>query len=269
MPSEAALSPALLNWSLLQFQAFVLVLTRVASILFLMPLLGTRYVPLLVKVGLALVSSLIILPLVAVEVRGALFEPAGFVFYLIAELLIGLCLGLSIKLIFAGVQLAGEFIGYQMGLAMASLVDPQSGVNTTVVAEFNYLAALLLFLSLDGHHWFFKALVESFRTIVPGGLHLNSGLYHYFLQLSGKMFLVAVKLAAPVTAIVLFTQIALGLTARMVPQINLLMASFPLTIGLGLLFWLFSLDLFSPYLKTLFDEAGREMVHTVLPLIGK
>jgi flagellar biosynthetic protein FliR len=83
------------------------------------------------------------------------------------------------------------------------------------------------------------------------------------------MFVVAVKLAAPITAIILFTQIALGLTAKLVPQINLLMASFPLTIGLGLLFWLFALDLFAPYLKSLFDQAGREMVQTVLPLIGR
>ena len=263
------MSLPLLNWSLQQFQALVIVLVRVASILFLMPLLGTRYVPMMVKVGLALVISLIILPLVAVEVQGALFEPVGFAFYLIAELMIGLSLGLSVKLIFAGIQLAGEFMGYQMGLAMASLIDPQSGVNTTVVAEFHYLAGLLLFLSLDGHHWFFKALVESFREIVPGGLHLKTGLYLYLLQLSGKMFVVAVKLAAPVTAIILFSQIALGLTAKMVPQINLLMASFPLTIGLGLLFWLFSLDLFAPYLKSLFDQAGREMVYTVLPLIGR
>jgi flagellar biosynthesis protein FliR len=269
MPSEAPLSLPLLNWSLQQFQTLVIVLVRVASILFLMPLLGTRYVPLLVKVGLTLVISLIILPLVAADIQGTLFEPAGFVFYLIAELMIGLSLGLAVKLIFAGIQLAGEFMGYQMGLAMASLIDPQSGLNTTIVAEFNYLASLLLFLSLDGHHWFFKALVESFREIVPGGLQLKTGLYLYLLDLSGKMFVVAVKLAAPVTAIILFTQIALGLTAKLVPQINLLMASFPLTIGLGLLFWLLSLDLFLPYLKSLFDQAGREMVTTVLPLIGR
>ena len=101
--------------------------------------------------------SLILLPLVKVEVTTPLFEPVGFGGYLIAELMIGLILGLTIKLIFAGIQLAGEFMGYQMGLAMASLFDPQSGVNNTVTAEFNYLVALLFFLALDGHHWFFKA----------------------------------------------------------------------------------------------------------------
>lgn len=263
------MSFALLNWSLNQFQVWVIVLTRVASILFLMPLLGTRYVPMMIKVGLALVISLTLVPLVRVEVRGALFDPVGFVFYLTAELMIGLILGLAIKLIFAGIQLAGEFMGYQMGLAMASLFDPQSGMNSTVVAEFNYLLGLLLFFSIDGHHWFFKTLLESFREISPGGLQLKAGLFQYVVQLSGKMFVIAVKLVAPVTAIVLFTQIALGLTAKLVPQINLLMASFPLTIGLGLLFWMLSLELFAPYLKSLFDETGREMVGTVLPLIGR
>jgi flagellar biosynthesis protein FliR len=260
---------SLLNWSLAQFQALILILTRVAAVLFLMPILGTRYVPTLLKIGLALVVSLILLPLVQVEQPPALFEPVGFAGYLIAELMIGLILGLTIKLIFAGIQMAGEFMGYQMGLAMASLFDPQSGVNNTVTAEFNYLVALLFFLALDGHHWFFRALVESFREVGPGAIQARAGLYEYLLQLSGKMFVIAIKLVAPILAIVLFVHMALGLTAKMVPQINLLMASFPLTIGLGLLFLALSIELFAPYYQSLFEETGRGMVKTVLPLLGR
>ncbi len=258
-----------LNWSLTQFQAFVIVLTRVAAVLFMMPLLGTRYVPTLVKIGLALVISLILLPLVKVEVSAALFEPVGFAWYLIAELMLGLILGLTMKLIFAGIQLAGEFMGYQMGLAMASLFDPQSGTNNTVTAEFLYLVALLFFLALNGHHWFFRALVESFREVEPGVLLIRTGLYEYLLQLSGKMFVIAIKLVAPVMAIVLFVHMALGLTAKMVPQINLLMASFPLTIGLGLVFLALSIELFAPYFQSLFEETGMGMIKTVLPLMGR
>jgi flagellar biosynthesis protein FliR len=258
-----------LNWSLTQFQAFVIVLTRVAAVLFMMPLLGTRYVPTLVKIGLALVISLILLPLVKVEVSAALFEPVGFAWYLIAELMLGLILGLTMKLIFAGIQLAGEFMGYQMGLAMASLFDPQSGTNNTVTAEFLYLVALLFFLALNGHHWFFKALVESFREVEPGVLQIRAGLYEYLLLLSGKMFVIAIKLVAPVMAIVLFVHMALGLTAKMVPQINLLMASFPLTIGLGLVFLALSIELFAPYFQSLFEETGMGMIKTVLPLMGR
>jgi len=260
---------SLLNWSLSQFQTLVIILTRVAAVLFMMPILGTRYVPNLVKVGLALVISLILLPLVQVEVAPALFEPVGFGWFLAAELMIGLILGLTIKLIFAGIQMAGEFMGYQMGLGMASLFDPQSGVNNTVTAEFNYLVALLFFLAVDGHHWFFKALVESFREVGPGLLKVRAGLFEYLLQLSGKMFVIAIKLVAPVMAIILFVHMALGLTAKMVPQINLLMASFPLTIGLGLVFLALSIELFAPYYHSLFEEMGRGLVKTVLPLLGR
>jgi flagellar biosynthetic protein FliR len=260
---------SLLNWSLSQFQALVIVLTRVAAVLFMMPILGTRYVPNLVKVGLALVISLILLPLVQVEVAPALFEPVGFGWFLMAELMIGLILGLTIKLIFAGIQMAGEFMGYQMGLGMASLFDPQSGVNNTVTAEFNYLVSLLFFLAVDGHHWFFKALVESFREVGPGVLQVRAGLFEYLLQLSGKMFIIAIKLVAPVMAIILFVHMALGMTAKMVPQINLLMASFPLTIGLGLVFLALSIELFAPYYHSLFEETGRGLVKTVLPLLGR
>ena len=160
-------------------------------------------------------------------------------------------------------------MGYQMGLAMASMFDPQSGVNNTVTAEFNYLVALLFFLALDGHHLFFKALAESFREVGPGVLQVRAGLYEYILQLSGKMFVIAIKLSAPVMAIILFVHMALGLTAKMVPQINLLMASFPLTIGLGLLFLILSIELFAPYYQSLFEETGRGMVKTVLPLLGR
>jgi flagellar biosynthetic protein FliR len=218
---------------------------------------------------LALVISLVLLPLVKVEVSAVLFEPVGFGWYLIAELMIGLILGLTIKMVFAGIQLAGEFMGYQMGLAMASMFDPQSGGNNTVTAEFNYLVALLFFLALDGHHWFIKTLVESFREVGPGVFQVRAGLYDYILQLSGKMFVIALKLSAPVMAIILFIHMALGLTAKMVPQINLLMASFPLTIGLGLIFLALSIELFAPYYQSLFEETGRGMVKTVLPLLGR
>ena len=122
---------------------------------------------------------------------------------------------------------------------------------------------------MDGHHWFFKALVESFREVGPGVLQVRAGLFEYLLQLSGKMFVIAIKLVAPVMAIILFVHMALGLTAKMVPQINLLLASFPLTIGLGLVFLALSIELFAPYYHSLFEEMGRGLVKTVVPLLKR
>jgi flagellar biosynthetic protein FliR len=185
------------------------------------------------------------------------------------EGLIGFILGLSVKVVFASIQLAGEFAGFQMGLSMAQIVDPSSGMDATLAAQLYYFIALLVFLSINGHHWFFKAIVQSFRLLPPGGLELHDGLYRYFLSLSGKMFLIGIKIAAPVTAILILTQVAMGVVAKMVPQINILITSFPVTIGLGMIFVGLSLELLVPYLRTLFDESGKGMIDVLIPLMAR
>ena len=124
----------------------MLILMRVAPILFLMPLLGARNMcPSWLKIGLALAVSLILLPLsVKMEIRAVPSEPFCFGWFLRAELFIGFILGLAVKVIFAGIQMAGEFVGFRWDFRMASLIDPQSGVNSAVTAQFNYLVALLI-----------------------------------------------------------------------------------------------------------------------------
>jgi len=260
---------SLFDWSLFQFQGFVLIMMRVAPILFLMPLLSSSALPHLLKISFTLAVSLLLLPVVKIDARAFPSDPFQFGTFMAAELMLGFILGLSVKLIFAGVQLAGEFAGYQMGLAMAHILDPQSRVQTTSIAEFYYLVALLIFLSIDGHHWFIRALFQSFSVLSPGEIHLKPGLYHHMIHLSGKMFVIAVKLMAPVMAVMIFTQIGLGMIAKLVPQMNVLIASFPLTICLGLVFLGLSIEWMVPYLRSLFEEVNRGLVETMLPLVGR
>jgi len=259
----------LFNWSLFQFQCFVLIMMRVAPILFMMPVFASAALPHLLKISFVLAVSLLLLPVVKIDVLHFPSGPLQFGAFLVAELMIGFILGLSVKLIFAGVQLAGEFAGYQMGLAMAHVLDPQSNVQTSSIAELYYLIALLIFLSIDGHHWFIRALFQSFSVLSPGEINLKPGLYHHVIHLSGKMFVITIKLVAPVMAVLIFTQISLGMIAKLVPQMNVLIASFPLTICLGLIFLGLSLEWLAPYLKSLFEESSRGLVETMLPLIGR
>lgn len=258
-----------MQWSFIQFQSFLFILMRVIPILFMMPLFSGTYIPHPLKVGFALVVSLVLLPVVRLEPQRFPPDPLSLAFFMITELMIGLILGLSMKLIFSGLQLAGEFAGFRMGFGVAHVVNPESGVDTTVMAQLNYLIGLLIFCSIDGHHWFFKALVQSFQLLSPGELHLGEGIYRHFLNLSGKMFVIAIQMVAPIMAVLIFIQIALGLVAKTVPQINILVTSFPLTVGSGLIFLGFSMDLLWPYLKTLFDESGKGLVMTLLPLMKK
>jgi len=261
------ISVSIFHWSILQFQSFTLVLMRVSPIIFLMPIFSGRQVPTLIKAGLTLTVSLILLPSVKIDPGHFPTDPYGLVYFMAAELILGFILGLSVKLVFAAVQLAGELASYKMGLAMANILDPQSETNNTLIAEFSYLFALLIFLLIDGHHWFFRALVQSFTAIAPGGLQLQGGVLPHFLKLSSDMFVIAVKLMAPIMAVLLLTQMALGLVAKMVPQVNVLLTSFPLTIGLGLFFLGLSVDLFGPYMRSLLEQAGMGLVRTLLPLL--
>jgi flagellar biosynthetic protein FliR len=261
--------PNLLSWSVSQFEIFLLILMRVSPVLFMMPLFNSRNLPVLLKIGLSLMVSLVLWPVVRVETSISPSNPLGFGFVLIGELMIGFILGLSVRLLFSGIQMAGELLGFQMGLAMAKILDPQSGGDASLLSQFYYIVALLVFLSVDGHHWFFRALTQSFHLLSPGALILREGLYRHILTLSGKMFVIAFKMVAPVMAILIFIQIALAIVARTVPQINLLVSSFPLTIGLGLVFLGLSLDLLLPYLRGLFDESTQGLVTTLLPLMKR
>lgn len=258
-----------LHWTLPLFQAYFLILMRVGPILFMMPVFQARNIPQPVKAGLTLLVSLVLLPITGIDPAFFPSEPLGFGFLLLSELMIGFLLGFSVRLVFAGLQLAGEIASFQMGFGMARVMDPQSGTQSTVVSEFYYLVGLLLFLAVDGHHWFFKALAQSFHLLSPGEFHLREGLLRLFLHLSGNMFMLAIKIAAPILAVLLMVKIAMGIIAKTIPQVNLLMTSFPITVGLGLVFLGLSLDLLWPLLKNLMDESGRGLVTTLLPLMKR
>ena len=150
---------------------------------------------------------------------------------------------------------------------MAHLIDPQSGVDAPVVSQVCYLLGTLIFLSIDGHHWFFHALLQSFQLLAPGEIHIRPGLYQHLVGLVGNMFVIAIKIAAPVMAVLIFIQSALGILSKAVPQINILLNSFPLTISVGLIFLGLAIDLFLPYFKSLFEETSKGLVATLLPLM--
>ncbi len=251
-----------LHWTLAEFQALILILVRVAGVIFLMPVIGTKTVPNMVKVAMSLVVSLILVPVVHVDpssLPDAVFPMAGL---LVNELFLGLTLGLVLKLVFTGLQLAGQMIGFQMGFGVANIMDPEMGEESPVLAELGYLIALLMFLAINGHHLFFQTLMYSFGVLRPGEITLSQGVYQKMLGCSGGMFVTAVKLMAPTMAILLLSQVALGILAKAVPQMNLLILSFPLTICLGLFFFGLSLQMMTPF----FVKAVREAAN-LLPLM--
>lgn len=243
------------------FYGVLLIFLRVVGIVFSAPILDSATIPVLFKAALAIAVSVLLFPVVG---GGVSLEGLGlfaFVFGIVAEIAIGLTIGLSVKLLFTGIQLAGQIAGYQMGFAVANVVDPATSMQIPVLSQFYNLTALLVFLAINAHHMFFVALVESYTILPPLSLQVNAELVRMMMQLAADMFVVAIKVGAPLIAVMLLVSVGLGLVSRTVPQIHIFIVAMPLKILIGLLFLAivapyltaYLIDLFSSYRTTVFD----------------
>ncbi len=235
-------------------EVFALVLVRVAAFVGFLPIFGSRMVPFSVKAATSLILALILTPLALSKAQAPerVFE---FFSVAISEALLGLSLAFFVRLIFAGIQFGGQLLGFQMGFGVANVLDPATGVQAPVLSQLAYLVALLLFLFFDMHHFFLLGLGESLKTLPVGTLSLKGRLFE-FLALKGEViFRLGLKVLAPALAILLLIQIALGIVSRFVPQINVMIVSFPLTIGVGLFFFGLTLELLGEILAPAYGRA--------------
>lgn len=224
-----------LNFSANEYRIFILILIRVSIILFLFPFYGSPVIPVMVKTSIAFLVSVILFPVVAVDPDLFPIHTISFVILVFSELFIGLALSFSIHVFFGTVQFAGQIIGFQMGFSMINVVDPQSGVSISVLSQIGYLAALLIFILVGGHHIILSALVESFRVLNMGSFFFRPGMMSQLNTMVSGLFVLGIKLAAPGMAALLFTSAAFGICAKFVPQMPVLIVAFPLKIAIGLM----------------------------------
>lgn len=234
------------------FIFFTLVLARMAGLFAAIPIFGGRRVPLTVKAAAILAIALVLFPIVRENIPQMPADTISLVILIIRESLVGLSLSLLSQVIFAAVQFCGQMIGMQMGLSMASLFDPEAG-QVPEIAIFQDLLAMLFFMTLGVHHIFIRAIVESYSLVPIGAWHMSGGLIHFLIAATSGLFVLAIKLAAPVMVALLGASVVLGIMARAFPQMNIFMISFPLNIGIGFLVLGLSLQAFS---RTLVDAFG-------------
>jgi flagellar biosynthetic protein FliR len=254
-----------LQIALPQFQVFMVILIRVGGMLAAWPILGSQIIPLQIKTGLVLMLSIVLFPIVHVPVLPA--DPLKLGAGMTGEFLIGLVIGLAVRFLFAGVELAGELIGSQMGLSVIQLFDPMTQHQVPVISQFQTVLASLIFLALNVQATVVRVVAESFELIPPFGAHLSTALLGEVLRLSQGLFVIAVKLAAPILAVVLLVNLGLAIMGRSVPQLNVFVTSFPITIAAGL----FVMGPALPYGAGLLEfEYGRlyETVSDLMRLLG-
>jgi flagellar biosynthetic protein FliR len=238
---------------------FFLVFLRVGAIVMTIPVFESQSIPQLFKLALALAASLILFPMLNLTAAPVSSSILGLGVGVAGEILLGLVIGFSVKLIFAGIQLAGQMAGYQMGMAIANVMDPAESQQIPLLAQFNNLVGLLIFLSINAHYWFIRALTQSYQLVPPFSVHFGGSLMEHLVRLAGNIFVVAIQVGAPIIATLLVTSVAFGLVARTVPQMNVFIVAMPLKIGVGLLFLGFSLPYVAAFLKKIFNELGQHI----------
>jgi flagellar biosynthetic protein FliR len=240
-----------------QLELFIFILLRVSAMMVTIPIIGNSVVPVRIKGGLSLMVAFLLFPLIKIHLPhlGILLLIGGMA----GEVIIGIIIGLAGRLAFAGVQIAGQLIGFQMGFAIVNVFDPITSEQVSIIAQLQYLIAMLIFLAVDGHHVFLYAIAESYRIIFPLDFHFSAELMQSIVEISKDIFIVAVKVGAPIITALLMTSIGFGLIVRTVPQINILIVGFPLKIAIGLVLIGLTLPLFTKIMSMVFLNFGDKL----------
>ena len=240
-----------------QIETFIFAFLRVSAIVATMPILGNSTVPVRVKGGLSLMIAFLIFPFV--ELHAPPLEIFSLSLRMAGEVMVGITMGFAGRLIFAGVRLAGQLAGFQMGFAIVNVFDPITSSQVSILAQLQYLFAMLIFLAVDGHHLFLYAIAESYRILPPLGFHFSGELMQSIVELSKDIFVIAIKTGAPAITALLMTSIGFGLIARTVPQINILIVGFPVKIAVGLIGVGLALPVFARMIGSIFLNFGDRL----------
>ncbi len=237
---------------------FLLVLLRVTIFISLFPFFGSRNFPGQFKIGMALAFAAVITPIIEFDITEETIPVL-----ISKEVILGIVLGLTVRFVFLAVNTAGQAISNAVGLSMATVFDPEFG-QSAEIARLLGILAMLFFIVADAHHDLIFIFVKSYELIPAGGANIND-LMVESSRIVNKLFLIAVKIAAPVVTGMLVSQLLLGFIYKATPQINIFFVSLPLQIFLGYLLLLLSIPVFAYVLMGIFSDM-REDLHRALAI---
>jgi len=238
--------------------AFVWPFFRVLGLASTAPFLGESTIPARIKVGLAALIALVLAPALAPMPDVPVASWHGL-WISAQQVMIGLAVGLVMRLVFATIQAAGELIGLSMGLSFATFFDPSGGANTAVLSRLMNLLAMLLFLSLNGHLLMLHGLIHTFDVLPIGETALHRDGWGVLLAFSGHVFAVGLLLALPLMVTLLAINLALGILNRTAQQLSVFAVGFPISLSTGLILLIVILPQISPFLQHLFQQ-GYETI---------
>ena len=237
---------------------FLLVLGRLSAVLIVIPLFGLAVVPAHTKIGLAVLLSVIVVPFHA-DPPPVPTELLAFAAVLGSEVLVGLALGVAVAIVFRALEMAATLVGVQMGFGVGQLFDPLTGAQMESITVYYRLIVMLVFFAVNGHHIVVAALLDTFALVPPGQADLGLIAGEQVVPFFAAMFTVAIRIALPVLGALLLTDLAMGLVARTVPQMNVLVVGFPVKITAGVLVLALSVPLLTSFIGSVFTSSALDL----------
>ena len=211
---------------------FGLLLARPGMLVIAAPAFGGTYAPTHVRLALIVLLAFTLTPFVPVP---DLTATVGLGMVIARELAIGFAMALAIRALIAGAELGGQLIGSQLMLSYGSVVDPQGGVRSNLIGSLYSNLTLITFFAINGHHTFIRNLASSYAALPIGVGHIDPSLARTVMQLLAVVFVLGLRLAAPLIVVMLVVELATGLVSRAAPAINLMAIATPIRLTVGML----------------------------------
>ncbi len=212
---------------------FFLLLVRTGALMVFFPFFNHMQIPVIIKAALSFMFAIFLFPLAHAPVGLENLSVEYLILETFSELMFGMCAGVLLMLVFGSLQLAGGQISMIMGFSMASVIDPQSGVNMPLISNMLNFIVLLAFLLFDGHHIVLQFIAYSLQFIPLGGFYPDENIVKYTAKGVINLFLFGFIISFPILALSLLADLIFGMLMKTMPQFNLLVVGFPIKIAIA------------------------------------
>lgn len=232
--------------------AFLLILIRLIAFFATLPIFSYRNVPTQHKIAFSFFLALLMYFTVETPV---LSIDAEYFLLILKEAAVGIFVGLLAYIVLAAIQIAGGFIDFQMGFAIANVIDPQTGAQSPLIGQYLYIVTLLFILAVNGHHLMIDGVYYSYEMIAIDQMIplQDESWIQYIIETFNQMFIIAFLMASPIVGCLFLVDVALGIIARTVPQLNVFVVGLPLKIFIALAVLVIAMTFYIMLIRNLFE----------------
>lgn len=240
-------------------ELFLLVFVRMTGLFVTAPIFGRKNVPVYFKIGFAFITAILMANVIKVGDNIATDSFLLYALYIIKEFIVGIVIGYVAYAVFTSIYIAGQIIDMQIGFGMVNVFDPISNIQVPITANLYFMLAMIIFLVTNGHHMLIKALFQSFQLVPLGSAAIGPKMLDNIIEVFQQIFSIGFKIAGPIVAAVIVTDVVLGIISKTIPQMNVFVLGMPLKILIGIVIIIITIPAFIYVVAMLTDNMNIEI----------